>query len=250
MRVTARGGKKDARFRQHVNPLARKFQMPTELPDDWPNNGDFDDPSLPLHVDIGCGKGGFLLDLASSKIGTYGSTGRDSDTAERTAMNYLGLEIRPNVAKYARERVAKRNLVGRVSFVGCNANVDLDRILTMYSENGGGAVEFVSIQFPDPHFKKQHQKRRVVTNDLVRTLSKFVLQGCDVFIQSDVKDVFDDMREKLRDYGKEYFDDVVANWEDTLDYNPIGVPTEREVSVLDKGLPVYRTIFRRNGAEI
>ena len=29
--------------------------------------------------------------------------------------------------------------------------------------------------------------------------------------------------------------------------NPLGIPTEREVSVLKKGLPIYRTLFKRNG---
>ena len=38
------------RFRQHVNPLARKYQIPTELPNEWPNDGSFDDPTLPLHI--------------------------------------------------------------------------------------------------------------------------------------------------------------------------------------------------------
>lgn len=29
--------------------------------------------------------------------------------------------------------------------------------------------------------------------------------------------------------------------------NILGVPTEREIHVLEKGLPVYRAVFRRNG---
>ena len=31
--------------------------------------------------------------------------------------------------------------------------------------------------------------------------------------------------------------------------NPLGIPTEREVSVLKKGLPIYRTLFKRNGIQ-
>ena len=38
-----------SRFRQHVNPLSRKFQMQTELSDNWPENT-FHDPTLPLHI--------------------------------------------------------------------------------------------------------------------------------------------------------------------------------------------------------
>jgi hypothetical protein len=42
-----------ARFRQHVNPLARRYQMRTELPEDWPKC-DFANVAKPLYLDIGC----------------------------------------------------------------------------------------------------------------------------------------------------------------------------------------------------
>lgn len=235
----SREGQNKARFRQHVNPLARRFQMETELPEGWPR-GAFDDPSLPLHLDIGCGKGGFLLELAAT---------RRQEQAE-AQMNYLGLEIRPNVARHAQGRVARYNLTGSLDFIGCNANVDLQRLLGLYQENGGGSIDFVSIQFPDPHFKAAHAKRRVVTQGLVVTLADFLAEGKEVFIQSDVKELFDDMREKFREYGAELFVDTVEDFDKFLPNNPVGIPTEREISVLDQDLPVYRTIFRRTGKAV
>ena len=233
---TREGRNNKNRFRQHVNPLARRFQMETELPEGWPR-GTFDDPSLPLHLDIGCGKGGFLLELATTR--------RQEQAGAQ--MNYLGLEIRPNVARHAQGRVARYNLTGSLDFIGCNANVDLRRLLALYQENGGGSIGFVSIQFPDPHFKAAHAKRRVVTPELVVALADFLAEGKEVFIQSDVKDLFDDMREKFREYGAELFDDTVEDFDKFLPENPVGIPTEREISVLDQDLPVYRTIFRRTG---
>ena len=247
------GGINKSRFRQHVNPLASKFQMPTELNNDWPNDGSYLNPSLPLHVDIGCGKGGFLLDLCSKQL----SKNLDEDEKQ----NYLGLEIRPSVAQYAKERVAKWNLKGSLDFIGCNANVDLDRILGKYvtaskpkAEEGdvaAGEITMVSIQFPDPHFKKQHQKRRVVTPELVKILAKYLPpEKGTVFIQSDVKVVLDSMRETIRESGSEYFEDALESVDDYLEENPIGVQTEREKSVLDQNLPVYRTIFRRTNVQL
>eukprot|EP00563_Minutocellus_polymorphus_P001546 CAMPEP_0181039360 /NCGR_PEP_ID=MMETSP1070-20121207/10431_1 /TAXON_ID=265543 /ORGANISM="Minutocellus polymorphus, Strain NH13" /LENGTH=305 /DNA_ID=CAMNT_0023117213 /DNA_START=197 /DNA_END=1114 /DNA_ORIENTATION=- len=237
--TTREGRNNKSRFRQHVNPLARRFQMETELPMEWPQ-GTFDDPSLPLHLDIGCGKGGFLLELATT---------RRQEQAD-VQMNYLGLEIRPNVARHAKGRVARYNLTGSLDFIGCNANVDLRRLLSLYQENGGGSIDFVSIQFPDPHFKASHVKRRVVTPELVVALADFLAEGKEVFIQSDVQELFDDMREKFREYGAELFEDTVEDFGKFLPENPIGVPTEREISVLDQDLPVYRTIFRRTGKAV
>lgn len=274
-----------ARFRQHVNPLARKYQMQTILPPNWPQC-DFDDVSLPLFVDVGCGKGGFLLDLAGRHRGIRRNSGdglggklnsndNDNDATTTTTslpnlpshMNYLGIEIRPGVSQYAQSRVSKHGLDGLVSYIGCNANVDLDRVLTLYTNasssfssvhrHSSSGVSFVTIQFPDPHFKKSHAKRRVVTTELVTTLAKFVLNGGGVFLQSDVREALEAMREKFVEedgVGERYFEECFPNDDGLVDRedrygmeNPLGLPTEREGSVLVRGLPVYRTLFQRNG---
>ena len=264
-----------ARFRQHVNPLSRRYQMRTDLPDDWPKC-DFTNLNQPLYLDIGCGKGGFLLELVGRRHGGVPGQSPGEDAYRAVArsmedstsqwlpneMNYLGLEIRPGVSQYAQARVEKRGLSGKLSFIGCNANVDLDRLLTLYQESteptdGDNNLAFVSIQFPDPHFKKAHEKRRVVTAELVRTLAKFMKSGGAVFLQSDIKDALEAMREKFADEdGKLYYDEVEsmqdgdAEEENYNMKNPLGIPTEREVSVLTKDLPVFRTIFRRNEVKV
>lgn len=229
------------RFRQHVNPLARKFQMPTDMiSKEWPNDGTYADPTLPLHIDIGCGKGGFLLSLAKQRV--------EENEEKNEKRNYLGLEIRPSVVQFAKGRIAKRKLDGIIDFVGCNANVDLERILSRYTSGGdgiGGEIALVSIQYPDPHFKKSHQKRRVVTPELVNVLAKYIPPGREIFIQSDIKDVLDSMRLTIREEGSESFTDLIEDVDEYMENNPIGVPTEREVSVLDQNLPVFRTVFKR-----
>jgi tRNA (guanine-N7-)-methyltransferase len=220
------GGKNAFRARQHVNPLASKFQQPTALTPDWPRDT-YDDMSRPLFLDIGCSRGGFLVDIAKQRPDDF---------------NYLGLEIRPIVVYHAQQRVEKHSLKGFLDFVGCNANVDLERLLTVYEATD--KLKMVTIQFPDPHFKARHAKRRVVTAGLVTTLAKFMPTGATVFLQSDIQSVLDDMRLQFRSHPQFFLDDV-ESVEDYLEENILGIPTERETSVLDKGLPVYRTTFTR-----
>ena len=219
-------GKNPFRSRQHVNPLAIKFQQPTVLTPDWPRDT-FDDMSRPLFLDIGCSRGGFLVDIAKQRPDDF---------------NYLGLEIRPIVVFHAQQRIDKHNLRGHLGFVGCNANVDLERLLTLAEAKDN--LKMVTIQFPDPHFKARHAKRRVVTPDLVVSLAKFMPPGATVFLQSDVQSVLDDMREQFRNHSQ-FFRDDVDDIKEYLEENLLGIPTEREISVIDKGLPVYRTTFTR-----
>ena len=264
--------------------------MQAELPDNWPYS-DFTNVNRPLYLDIGCGKGGFLLELVGRRV--HGTTDGEGSISESFAnkngvrddafmnvtktmfedttndwlpqeMNYLGLEIRPGVSQYAQARVEKRGLGGSLSFLGCNANVDLDRLLTLYQESAEGDEEdgnnnrlaFVSIQFPDPHFKVRHSKRRVVTPELVATLAKFMNEDDVVFLQSDIKDALEAMREKMVEGdGLKYFNEWSSptdKGEEQEEYgmsNPLGIPTEREVSVIKKGLPIFRTLFKRNNVE-
>ena len=68
-------------MRQHVNPLKSQYQTPTKAPN-WGTT--YQDPSLPLVVDIGCAAGRFLLELAEQLPGH----------------NFLGLDIREPVSIY------------------------------------------------------------------------------------------------------------------------------------------------------
>eukprot|EP00527_Entomoneis_sp_CCMP2396_P003323 CAMPEP_0198143906 /NCGR_PEP_ID=MMETSP1443-20131203/11572_1 /TAXON_ID=186043 /ORGANISM="Entomoneis sp., Strain CCMP2396" /LENGTH=433 /DNA_ID=CAMNT_0043807211 /DNA_START=45 /DNA_END=1349 /DNA_ORIENTATION=- len=234
------------RFRQHVNPLALQYQQGTILPDNWPG-AVLENVHLPLHLDIGCSKGGFLIDLASHETQnrTYASD-----------YNYLGLEIRPLVAQFAKDRIPIHNCTGILEFVGCNANVDLDRLLSLYHQasaqssttttivtNNDLLLQRVTIQFPDPHFKSAHAKRRVVKEQLVDTLAKYMPADSIVFLQSDVQNVLDDMRQVFGNCTKYFNDNSLPH--EYMPENILGVATEREISVLKKDLPVYRAVFYR-----
>jgi tRNA (guanine-N7-)-methyltransferase len=238
---------KTAKFRQHVNPLARKFQAPCHLPISWPQNA-FYDCSKKLYLDIGCGKGGFLLHLA----GAVKDDDSDVTGNQFSDLNFFGLEIRPPVAEYAASRVSKKGLQGLVSFVGCNVNIDLERLLSLYQREHASSpdetiLHTVSIQFPDPHFKERHKKRKVVTQELIQTLAKHMAPNSAVFLQSDVQNVLDDMRQAFREEnGLKFFYDEIEDSSEYLDVNPVGIPTEREISVLENKLPVFRTVLRRN----
>jgi tRNA (guanine-N7-)-methyltransferase len=276
------------RFRQHVNPLSRLYQQPTILPTDWPSSVYTNVGQQPLHLDIGCGKGGFLIDLCQMEHSIESAvTSSAIVPPHHFKYNYLGLEIRPGVAAYANDRIAVHQLQGQLDFLGCNVNVDLDRILSLYQsqycctkddpiDHAHTAVVLssdelfclhrVTIQFPDPHFKTQHFKRRVVTTKLVDTLAKYMPTAATVILQSDIKSVLDDMRRQFRganatvssdctntkmDDNSErcsdhYFTDSIVELDEYVLVNSLGVPTEREHSVLGQGLPVYRALLARS----
>ncbi|WP_320666439.1 tRNA (guanosine(46)-N7)-methyltransferase TrmB [Prochlorococcus sp. MIT 1307] len=208
-------------MRQHVNPLSSFFQLPLELP--GPSEL-FENAELPMHLDIGSARGKFLLEMASLQ----------------PDWNYLGVEIRKTLVDAA-ER--DRNQLGlkNLRFIFCNANVSLDSWLSDLPIN---FLARVSIQFPDPWFKRRHKKRRVLQPRLLISLAKSLGPGCELFIQSDILNVIESMT-SLVELSKCFnrSEDSSGIW---LEKNPFPVKTERENYVLANSLPVYRALYIRN----
>ena len=209
------------RVRQHVNPLSQKYQHPFSLPD-WSKV--YSDPSMPLHLDIGCARGKFLLNLAP----LY------------PQRNFLGTEIREPLVTEAnslRDRQGLTNLY----FLFCNINISLDPLLKSFPP---GVLQWVTIQFPDPWFKQRHSKRRIVQPDLVATLAKYLNEKGTVFLQSDVKVVAQEMRDRFQE-NPNFQKQHQETW---LTTNPFSISTEREIATLAKGEPVYRILFQKVAA--
>lgn len=205
------------RVRQHVNPLSDKYQQPLLLPD-W--DAVFSRPLQPLQIDIGCGKGIFVMQMA----------------ALVPDWNFLGLEIRQPLVAQALERRDQANLTN-LHFLFSNANVSLAPLLASLP---AGVLQRVSIQFPDPWFKKRHQKRRVAQPELVRAIASHLPAGGQVVLQSDVQSVAEDMCDRFSEHPS--FSRTSPDW---LPESPFAARTDRERVTLEKGLPVYRAIFER-----
>lgn len=203
------------RVHQHVNPLATYFRQlevnPIEI------EKIFSNPELPLLVDIGCGRGRFLLRMAEIEPKT----------------NFLGLEIRAPIVEEANEIAKEKNLTN-LHYHFCNATLALDKLFAGLPEN---ILETVSIQFPDPWFKKKHAKRRMVKDNLVETVIKHLKVSRKIFVQSDV--------EFLAEEIFEYFRQHENLKEIEISENPFPVKTEREISVENRDLPVYRRVFEK-----
>jgi tRNA (guanine-N7-)-methyltransferase len=209
--------------RQHVNPLSRAHQQPRALP---PPQALFDDPTLPLHLDIGAARGRFLLEMARLHPGR----------------NHLGLEIRRPLVEAA-EADRQQAGLANLHFLFANVNVSLPPWLAALPP---GRLRLVTLQFPDPWFKKRHHKRRVLQPALLHALAAALPEGAELFLQSDVPAVIEPQVALVEAGGG--FARPAGDGVPWRDDNPLPVPTERERHVLAQGLPVYRVLYRRTAA--
>ncbi len=201
------------RVHQHVNPLSPYYRQEPEPVD----MGVFAVPDKPLHLDIGCARGRFILRMALAE----------------PEWNYLGVEIREPLVAEANEIAAEEGLTN-LHYYFCNAMLWLERLLENVPE---GRLQMVTIQFPDPWFKKRHAKRRMVNAELVDAVVSKLAPGGKVFVQTDIEFLADEMFS--------LFSAEPRLTEVAIDANPFPVKTEREKAVEDKELPVYRRLYQK-----
>ncbi len=200
------------RIRQHVNPLDLYFEAFRGVRPQLV-------PGRPIEVEIGCADAQFLFERAAVD-------------PERT---YVGLEIREDLVELVNRRALRRGVP--VHAVFCHAQLHLDHIF------GDAKVVRVYLNFPDPWFKRRHQKRRMIDAVLVDGIARIACSGADVFVQSDVWDIaLDAMIALERD---ERFANAAGEWTFWRAGNPFGVRSGREQHAEETGLPIWRLLYRR-----
>jgi len=202
------------RVHQHVNPLAPYYRF---TPQAIEIEKVFTNPNLPLLLDIGCARGRFLHRMA------------EIDKSQ----NFLGVEIREPLVIEGNRLANEANLTN-LHYEFCNAMIALDKLLEKIPQ---GLLQTVTIQFPDPWFKRKHSKRRMVNRELVETVVEHLAENGKILVQTDIEFLAEEMFALFRENEK--LREVEIN------QNPFPVRTEREKAVEDKDLPVYRRIFER-----
>ena len=208
-------------MRQHVNPLSKNFFEIDPIP---PLNQVFENPKLPLHLDIGCASGDFLFELS----------------LKNKNWNYIGIEIREKLVLNANLKMKSRENKNLYFSFG-NANNIFNQ------SNNKSIINFItsiSFNFPDPWFKKKHHKRRVIQPKLINLLSNSMKRGSLIFIKTDVRDLFDHMELTISEsikFKKIPYQDVKFY----ESFNPNRLQTNREKYVILNQLKIYESIYKK-----
>jgi tRNA (guanine-N7-)-methyltransferase len=107
-----------------------------------------------------------------------------------------------------------------------------------------GVLSRVYLHFPDPWWKKRHEKRLVMSERVLVELERLMRVGAEFFVQTDVVDRFEQYRALLNarpsfmPAGDEAGSPALAD-------NPYGARSPREKRAIRDGLPVHRLRFMR-----
>jgi tRNA (guanine-N7-)-methyltransferase len=180
-----------------------------------------------LELEVGPGRGGFVLERLAAE----------------PRCGLIGLEVRRKWATIVDGRVAKRGLGARGRVFAEDAKEALARLAP------DGVFRRAFLHFPDPWWKKRHQKRLVMGDAFLAEVARLLEVGGDLFVQTDVEERA--AQYEVQVLGSRWFVPAgdVAGSPRILD-TPYGARSPRERRAILDGLPVYRMLFRRTSEAV
>ncbi len=167
----------------------------------------------PIHVEIGCGKGSFVVGMAKL----------------HPDVNFIAIEKVEDVIVMAMEK-AIANEVKNVRFM----DLDAERIEDFFEK---GEIERIYLNFSDPWKKGKQAKRRLTHKNFLDRYKKVLNSGDYIWFKTDNRKLFEF---SLNSFCAEGF--KLRNI--TLDLHESGflgnVVTEYEQRFMDLGQPIYR----------
>lgn len=174
--------------------------------------------SRPLHLEIGSGKGHFLV----------------TESGFRPADHFLGIEIAKKYARFAAYRCAQQGR-GNVRVLAGDA------VKFIRDSMPAASADSVHVYFPDPWWKARHRKRRVVRAETVTEIQRILKPLGRLHFWTDVEEYFQSGCE------------IIAAHTSLRGPLPVELPEQPDESFKTHferrtrlhGLPVYRAEFEK-----
>ena len=216
------------RFKPYAGPelAACPFCVDEPMQNKGKWNGLFARPAQPLMLELGCGKGKFLAQMA----------------AAHPENNYIGIDITAKVLI-----LTKRNIDRAYAQAG--REVDNVRILTHDIERirsmmgGGDRVSRIYINFCNPwNRKKGHKKHRLTHSRQLEQYRDFLVDGGEVWFKCDDEDLFEDSVGYFEEMG------FAVTWltrDLHADEPAWNIRTEHEAMFTEMGIPIKALIAKK-----
>ena len=170
--------------------------------------------SHPIELELGIGKGRFLLDAA----------------LHHPDVNYIGVEQAAKYLRLAHARALRRDCTN-LRFVHGDAREFVEFFLP------GASVRAVHVYFPDPWPKKRHHKRRLLDEAFLAEVGRILKPGGRLWLATDHDGYFESILEVL-DRFRDLLVPVEAAWE--------GVSTNYEDKFVGQGRAIHRRVLERS----
>lgn len=166
----------------------------------------------PVEIEIGIGKGRFLIDAAQ----------------RLPQVNFVGIEWAGKYLRIAHERSLKREL-WNIRLIRADAREFVEFFVPTAS------LQAIHVYFPDPWPKKRHHKRRLINRGFVREVERTLRPGGSLWLATDYAEYYEAMLEALD--GTSCLEPVEVEWP--------GVKTNYEDKYMQQGKEIFRRVLEK-----
>ncbi len=170
-----------------------------------------------VEIEIGPGRGWFMVERLEAE----------------PELAMIGFEIKRKWATLVDERLRQRGLGERGRVFAEDARLALRRLMA-------DCAAKVHLNFPDPWWKKRHQKRLVLTPELALEVARVLAPGGELFVQTDVEERSLAYEGVVEASGRFVPSGPTAR---VIDH-PYQARSPRERRAIEDGLPIYRLRYR------
>ena len=216
------------RFKPWARPELEASYFYEDIPEEyigkWKQK--FKIPKQPLHIELGCGKGSFISELAF----------RNQD------INYIAIDLVDAMLGLAKRKVEekyseKNKKVDNLILV----RYDIERINNIINLEDG--VQRIYINFCNPWPKPKHKKKRLTHTKQLEHYKEFLKPGAEIYFKTDDDGLFNDSIKYFEDAG---FDILKKTYdlhsEDIL--NGKNIVTEHEDMFSKEGIKIKALIAK------
>ena len=171
----------------------------------------------PYYLEIGSGKGQFLVDMAKKYPDKF----------------FVGVERNVTCCGFTAKKLVEGKIINaKLMFI--NAEILMVNIKDE-------SIDGIFLNFSDPWPKKRHHKRRLTTESYVNNYYRVLKKGARLVIKTDNPDLFAFTLENVTDSQFKMIDKT----DDYQEYDEFDTMTEYEKSFRDEGVPIHRLVLEK-----
>lgn len=187
----------------------------------------FKNKNNPLYIELGCGKGSFISELAFSNQNI-------NYIAVDLVDAMLGLAKRKVEEKYSSNNIKVENLI--------LVRYDIERILNIFNKND--KIERIYINFCNPWPKAKHKKKRLTHTRQLEKYKEFLVDGGEIYFKTDDDELFKDSLNYFTETRFEIISKTLDLHKNDI-FNGQNIITEHEKMFSDEGIKIKALIAKK-----
>ena len=218
------------RFKPWARPELEASYFYEDIPENyigkWKEK--FKNPNQSLHVELGCGKGSFISELAF----------------RNQEINYIAIDLVDAMLGLAKRKVEEKYNENNIKVDNLMlVRYDIERINNII--NVKDEVKRIYINFCNPWPKAKHKKKRLTHLRQLEHYKQFLKPGNEIYFKTDDDGLFNDSLKYFEEAGFEILSKTYdLHNEDILDGK--NIVTEHEKMFSDEGIKIKSLIAKLN----